>query len=51
LCAIKHEVADSPIKWTFKWIEGHQDDHVAADQLDEWARANVQADTKAKPFD
>ncbi len=34
LCAIKHEIAESPIQWTFKWIEGHQDDHVATDELD-----------------
>jgi len=38
----------SPLKWTFKHVEGHQDDTKALDKFDQWARLNVEVDELAK---
>ena len=38
-----------PIKITWKWVEGHQDDNKYV-ALDWWARMNIKMDTLAKDF-
>jgi len=45
---IIHEMQSTNITFTFRYIRGHQDNHKAADELDEWEQANVQADFLAK---
>ena len=48
LFQIRKELKRSPVKWTFKHVKGHQDEHQHEDQLDEWALANISADKMAK---
>jgi hypothetical protein len=48
LFAIRSLWALSPIKWKFRHIMGHQDDHVALDKLDRWAKLNIEMDKRAK---
>jgi hypothetical protein len=38
----------SPLMWTFKYVEEYQDDTMALDKLDRWARLNVEVDALAK---
>jgi hypothetical protein len=36
-----------PLMWTFKYVEGHQDDTTVLDKLDRLARLNVEVDELA----
>ena len=45
---ISQLIEESPLTWTFKHVEGHQDDHSDFSDLDPWGQANVIADTRAK---
>lgn len=47
---IREKIKRLPITVHWKWIEGHQDDHVHHDDLDEWAQANILVDNVAKAF-
>jgi ribonuclease HI len=39
-----------PLTFKWHWIKGHQDDNINYEQLDSWAKNNVQADTMAKLY-
>ncbi len=44
-------LATVPINWKYRHIDGHQDNHMAYDDLDRWAQLNVDMDINAKtPF-
>ena len=47
---IRAKIRRLPITMHWKWIEGHQDDHVAYADLDEWAQANILVDNVAKAY-
>jgi hypothetical protein len=49
LSSLRAMIAKSPLVWTTRHIEGHQDDDVNA-KLDFWARQNIQMDNLAKIF-
>ena len=40
----------SPLKFSFRYIRGHQTDHVRYDQLDWWGKRNEDVDQAAKKF-
>ena len=42
LHAIRTLWAQSPIRWKFRHVKGHQDDVSHFDDLDRWARLNVE---------
>jgi len=44
----RERITALPIKITFRWIEGHQDDK--GKHLDWWALRNIEMDTKAKHY-
>jgi hypothetical protein len=44
---IRHHLAISPIQWEGQYVKGHQDDSTKEEELDEWALANILADTNA----
>jgi hypothetical protein len=48
LQAIRSLWACSSIQWKFRHVRGHQDDHVAACELDRWAILNIEMDAYAK---
>jgi len=48
LQAIRFLWASSPLQWKFRHVRGHQDDHVAASDLDRWAKLNIEMDATAK---
>ena len=50
LSRIKEEMDDSNIEFSFRHIKGHQDDNKEEEDLDEWEKANVQADKEAKAY-
>ena len=45
LHAIHYQIKASPLKWTTKWVQGHQDDKKQL--LDTWALANIACDAHA----
>jgi hypothetical protein len=47
---IREKLKRLPITVRWKWIEGHQDDHVDYEDLDDWAKANVLVDNVAKAY-
>jgi hypothetical protein len=47
LSAARSALKDSPISWTFRHIQGHQDDLIDA-ELDRWALLNIEMDSLAK---
>jgi hypothetical protein len=49
LSALRKMIAASPLIWTTRHIEGHQDDNATA-ELDFWAIQNIQMDNLAKVF-
>lgn len=48
LASIRNLWANSPIQWKFRYIKGHQDDVQSWDQLDRWAKLNIEMDLRAK---
>ena len=48
VCRIKKEMDWSPIKWVMKHIYGHQDEKIPYEELDEWAKVNIECDKGAK---
>jgi hypothetical protein len=46
---IRAKLRKLPVKVSWKWVEGHQDDDKAS-LLDEWAKANILVDNIAKAF-
>jgi hypothetical protein len=49
LQVIRNQLSISKIKWKSKHVKGHQDEIKEA-ELDEWALANIDMDTKAKEY-
>jgi hypothetical protein len=49
LNSLRAMIAESPITWTTRHVDGHQDDDINA-KLDWWARQNIQMDNLAKVF-
>jgi hypothetical protein len=49
LSSLRKKIAASPITWTTRHIEGHQDNNATA-KLDFWAKQNIQMDNLAKAF-
>jgi hypothetical protein len=47
---IRAKIKELPIKITWKWIEGHQDDSEDFRHLDSWAQRNIQCDSLAKMY-
>ena len=47
VAAIRKQLQLSPLKWTSKWVKGHQDQKGKVTVLDEWATANVRCDKLA----
>jgi hypothetical protein len=47
---IRSKIKKLPLTITWHWIKGHQDDDVDYENLDSWAKNNVQADTMAKLY-
>ena len=47
LHAIHYQIKASPLKWTTKWVQGHQDNKKQL--LDTWALANIACDAHAGP--
>ena len=47
---IRARVASLPIKVSWKWVEGHQDDHACLSTLDWWGRTNVRVDSLTKSY-
>jgi hypothetical protein len=46
LSSLRKKIAASPITWTTRHIEGHQDNDATA-KLDFWAKQNIQMDNIA----
>ena len=40
--------ARTPIFWSTRWVKGHQDDNNSLQELDEWAKLNIEMDALAK---
>jgi hypothetical protein len=49
LNSLRAMIAERPITWTTRHVDGHQDDDINA-KLDWWARQNIQVDNLAKVF-
>ena len=47
--AIRYQIRKSPITWIPRHVRGHQDDQECI-QLDDWAKANVEADKMAEKY-
>jgi hypothetical protein len=47
---IRGMILASPLTFTSRWIESHQDDHSALVTLDRWGKLNVECDGLAKSF-
>ena len=47
IIATRAAIASTTIKWSYRWVKGHQDDDPTR-ELDIWARLNVDMDTQAK---
>jgi hypothetical protein len=45
---LRKKIRNSPLTWTGRWVEGHQDDQTQFDHLDRWSQLNVEADGLAK---
>jgi hypothetical protein len=50
LSRIQQELRSTRIKFAFKYIKGHQDSYKQDEELDDWEKANVKADTLAKEY-
>ena len=51
LIKVIHSLRDElSVKIQWRWIEGHQDDHLAWHDLDNWTRMNILMDETAKQF-
>ena len=48
LKVLKHEIKSSPIRWTTKHVQGHQDRDRPIEELDKWAQFNVLCDREAE---
>ena len=48
LTAIRSLLSTSTLKWTFRHVAGHQDNHTHYHQLDRWGQLNVDMDHLAK---
>ena len=46
---IRHNMEQGPITWQYKHVKGHQDEDNDG-VLDEWAKANIEADRDAKKY-
>ena len=40
----------TPVTWIPHWVKGHQDDHAEMNDLDPFARLNVEMDSQAKNY-
>jgi hypothetical protein len=47
---VRGMILASPLTFTARWIESHQDNSKSAAQLDQWGRLNVECDGLAKGF-
>ena len=47
---IRGMIRASPLTFTSRWIESHQDDHKSVKYLDRWGKLNVECDGLAKEF-
>ena len=47
---IRMKIKKSPLTWTGRWVEGHQDDQLHFDDLDRWSQLNVECDGLAKDY-
>jgi hypothetical protein len=47
---IRKKIKRSPLQWTGRWVEGHQDDQVELDEMDRWSQLNVETDGLAKEY-
>jgi hypothetical protein len=49
LSATRKMLAESPVSWTWRHVEGHQDDD-GIEELDRWAKLNIEMDNLAKVY-
>ena len=47
---IWHHLQQSKVVWKHRHVKGHQDDLQAHEELDHWAKANIEADDLAKAY-
>ena len=47
---LREKIRQSPLKWTGRWVEGHQDDSIRFEDLDRWGQLNVESDGLAKEY-
>jgi hypothetical protein len=47
---LRRKIHQSPVTWTGRWVEGHQDDLVHFESLDRWSQLNVECDGLAKEY-
>jgi hypothetical protein len=47
---IRQKIASSKIKWKFRYVRGHQDNHVSYQCLDMWGKSNVKMESLAKAY-
>ncbi len=50
IAAYKNELKKANVRWKYKHVAGPQDDAMDVQQLDHWAKLNVEADSMAKGF-
>jgi hypothetical protein len=47
---IRGMISSSPLKFTLRWIESHQDDMKYLSKIDHWGQLNVECDGLAKRY-
>ena len=47
---IRYQLKQSQITWKYVHVKGHQDETKSQTELDDWARANIEADRMAKEY-
>jgi hypothetical protein len=47
---LRKKIKESPVTWTGRWVEGHQDDQLQFEDLDRWSQLNVECDGLAKDY-
>jgi hypothetical protein len=47
---LREKIKKSPLKWTGRWVEGHQDDQHRLEDIDRWGQLNVECDGLAKDY-
>jgi hypothetical protein len=47
---IRRKLADSPLTWKSRHVDGHQDKHISYHLLDMWGQLNVEMDSLAKVY-